>query len=66
MPDYSIGSKESLLRVQVTDKETGKKSNMFFDDYDSLRRTVDAMVEAGKGRYSFCSYGGYYVQVIGN
>lgn len=63
--DYTHGTEEVLLRVEITDKETGKTANMFFDTFEESVIVIDAMCKAHPQKYSYCRYGGYDMKVIG-
>ena len=62
---YQIGTEEVLLRVEMTNTETGEKSNMFFDSFEQMQIVLNAMYEQHKGKYSYVSYGGYDMKVLG-
>ena len=65
MRKYDIGTKESLLRIEVTNNETGETTDMFFDTYEQVEIVLEAMCQAYPQKYSYCNYGGYYLEVIG-
>jgi hypothetical protein len=61
--NYGIGTEEVLLRLEITNKETGKVSNMFFDSYAQQEEIIRLL--SATGNYTICLYGGYDMKVIG-
>ena len=62
---YTIGTEEELLRVEMTNLETGKMTNMFFDTFEEMQLVLETMCNAHPNKYSYCSYGGYQMKVLG-
>jgi hypothetical protein len=65
MTKWELGTEESLLRVEMTNNETGETTNMFFETFEQMQLVLETMCKVHEGKYSYCSYGGYQMKVLG-